>query len=729
MSATGQNPPKREIGSGVANSARSYWPGAGVPGWSAFTADEHVPELKGTREIVTYDEMLTNPQLWALFIGLLLPCMEYDVGIEPGDADPAMTEVLAADLGLPVGLPAPGETAPPIAPGTFNFNFTEHMWEALFALAYGRYYFEQVGEVIPDDGLWHLRRLAPRPPHDISDILTDDDGGLRAIMYPGIQRRPAGLPLVREVPIPVTQLVGYVWMPTSRRRWIGRSMLRPCYEPWILRGRAVRIDIINHEKAGGIPFVETDDTWQGSSLTELRDLASEMNVSQGSGAALPPGAHLKLARVGGTDVIASVKYHDEVMARAWGEMVRQLGSTDTGSRALGGTMADLEAVLRRAVMRWFASAFRQYVIRDWWDWNVGPTPHPSLAWRPRDDGQVPGDPGADPPNPPLARSASALAGRRGDASPATLPERSSGGDEQRVSAGSSQGPSESGGGRRLHPDEPGWSSNLPIAAAARLPTRPLRRQPYAHELAAAVDYAAMDLAYETGVDATERLLSDVWLPQLHQAAEDAVTFTKGGTVRKRLTRLDAARVRLVPPDPAPLEAILLDAAREGAVQATAELAGQGVAIVGPSDDELMAVVRDHAAAVAQQMADGVSIAASRRAIQVNAGRTPGEVASEVSDYLRGLAHQWERDQLRGAVQMATNSARLAVFDRVPAERVDSFYASEILDAVTCGPCAAVDGLVFESLTDAHRLYPTGGYVDCAGGPRCRGTVVAVMGEN
>jgi hypothetical protein len=239
----------------------------------------------------------------------------------------------------------------------------------------------------------------------------------------------------------------------------------------------------------------------------------------------------------------------------------------------------------------------------------------------------------------------------------------------------------------------------------------------------------MDLAYETGVDATERLLSDVWLPQLHQAAEDAVTFTKGGTVRKRLTRLDAARVRLAPPDTAPLEAILLDAAREGAAQATAELADQGVVIVGPSDDELMAVVRDHAAAVAQQMADGVSIAASRRAIQVNAGRTPGEVASEVSDYLRGLAHQWERDQLRGAVQMATNSARLAVFDRVPAERVDSFYASEILDAVTCGPCAAIDGHTFESLRDAQRMYPTGGMIDCHGGPRCRGTVVAVMAES
>jgi hypothetical protein len=70
MSATGQNPPKREIGSGVSNSARVYWPGSGVPGWSAFTADEHVPELLGSNEIPTYDQMLTNPQLWALFIGL-----------------------------------------------------------------------------------------------------------------------------------------------------------------------------------------------------------------------------------------------------------------------------------------------------------------------------------------------------------------------------------------------------------------------------------------------------------------------------------------------------------------------------------------------------------------------------------------------------------------------------------------------------------------------------------
>jgi len=621
-----------------------------------------------------------------------------------------MTQVLADDLGLPVGLPAPGETAPPIAPGAFRFNFTEHLWEALFAPAYGRYYFEQVGEVIPDDGLWHLRRLAPRPPHDISDIITDDDGGLRAIMYPGVERRADGMRMIRDVPIPVSQLVAYVWMPTAKRRWVGRSMLRACFEPWLVRGRLVPVDAINHERAGGFWYVETDETWQGSDLTELQQMASAARVSGEGGAATPPGAHLKVARMGGTDVVQSMRYHDESMARAWGSMVRQLGSTETGSRALGQTMQDMESVVRRSIVRWFAATFREHVIEDWWRWNVGPTPHPSLAWRPRDDGRVPGDPEAEPPNPPRARPASALAGHRGDA--ARRDERT--GRDRPARDSARGGPV---------PDAVG------LAAAARLPDRPLRRQPYDHEVRAAVDFAGMDLAYEDGIEATERLLANSWLPGLTQAAEDAITFTKRGSVRKRLTRLDASRVRLAAPDPEPLVSILLQAARVGAAGAAAEVAEQGVSVLALTDDELLGLVRDHAQAVAQQTADGVSLAASRRAVQVNAGRTPGEVATEVSGYLNGLAHRWEQDQLRGAVQAATNAARLQVFNRVPAERAEAFYASELLDASTCGACAAVDGLAFEDLRSAQRLYPTGGYVDCAGGPRCRGTVVAVMRES
>jgi hypothetical protein len=709
VAATDQ-PPKREIGSGTANSARVYWPGQGVPGWSAFTAGEHVPDLKGHRELPTFDEMLTNPQLWALFIGMLLPLMDYDYGIEQGDADADYTAAMAADLGLPVGLPDPGETAPQLEPGAYRFDFLGHLWEALFMCAYGRYWFEQVAEYADPadggDGLTHLKRLAPRPPHYVSDTITDDDGGLVGIMFPGKVRSPNGMMAMRDVLIPADQLVGYVLMPTSMRRWVGRSMLRPCYEPWVLRGKAVRIDIINHEKAGGVPGVETDETWQGQSLDEMRDLASQFNVGEESGWALPPGAHLKIARMGGTDVIASARYHDEVMARAWGEMVRQIVGASNGSRALADPMQDMEAVIRRALIRQFAGTFREHVIEDWWGWNVPLVngkrpPHPQLAWRPRDDGKLPSDPelgtGEQPPNPPVARAASPL-GRHGVVSRAT---------SSKEAPASRSGRAAVNGGLR---------------AAASLPDRPLRREPTDAEIRAAVDFASMDVAYEHNVSATERLLGK-WLPDLHSAAEDAITSTKAGTERKRLTRLNASQITLPAPDPAELRPILVDAARAGADAAESELRAQGLEVVGPTDVELELAVSDQAAAVAQQVADGVRLAASRRAVQVNAGRSIADVAAATRSYLDGLAHAWERDQLRGAVQAAYNAGRLLVFSEVPASEPTSWIASELLDAVTCGPCREVDGRDFGSLSEAQRFYPFGGFMDCLGGPRCRGTVV------
>jgi hypothetical protein len=710
-----QKPPKRQIGA-PPHAGFGFIPG--VPGWSAFATEvhDHVPELRGRAAIYMYDRMLTNPQVWALFMGMMLPLTEYDIGLEPGDADPEMTAVLAADLGLPVGLPAPGEKAPPLGPGLYRFNFLEHMWEALFAAAYGHYYFEQVGS-IEADNLWHLRALAPRAPHDIFDIIVDDTGDLEAIIHPG-PKANSTVRFIMEVPIPASQLIGYVWLPDARRRWVGRSMLRPCYEPWLLRDILVRVDTTNHEKAGGVPGIETDETWQGADLQELRDLASAFRVGQESGSALPPGAHLKLARVGGTDVIASVRYHDEAMARAWGAMVRQLGQTMTGSRALGMTFADLEGVVRRSVMRWFAGTFREHMIEDWWRWNVPPgpdgklTPHPSLAWRDSQDpsagNPVPNDPNAisgPAPNPQMAPSPQARGGA------ARHEHRSA----DRWAAGS-----------EVHADR---RPVVAVQARSTLPNRPLRRQPYTLEVQAAVDFAALDFAYDAGVDDAHALFDRTWLHDLIVQAEDAVTFTKAGTVRRRLTRLDASRMALSAPDPAPLADILTAAARVGSETATSELSQQGVAVFPLSDDEIGRLVADQAAAAAQQITDGIRLAASRRAVQLNAGRTPGEVAAGVSEYLGGLAHRWEHDQLMGAVQAATNAARMAIFARIPEEEPAGYYASELLDTSTCGPCSGNDGHEYATLQQAQRDYSFGGFNACLGGPRCRGTIVAVMPES
>lgn len=657
-----------------------------VAGWQAFADEaERVPELAWPASVAVFERMLTDSQVDALFTGTFLPLLDFTWWVEPGDAEPGMAEALAADLGLPLGEPPDDHDDPP-GPGLYRFNFLEHLAEALLAMAFGHYYFEQVGEV--DGGLWHLRKLGAMHPATIAEFDVAEDGGLRAVRQHGIVTARRGRTWYAGMapPIPVDRLVGYLWRPDARRRWTGRSAFRSIYREWLIKDRLMRVDAINHERAGGVPYVETDERYQGTSLEDLQELASEFRVGEDAGAAMPPGAYLKLARAGGTDVVGSMRYHDEAMARAWGSMVRQLGQTETGSRALGQTFEEMEAAARRAVARWFRMTFREHVIQDWWAWNVGEgLPHPTLAYRP-----------------PGQRAASSQP-----------PEAEEGGGPPRVAA------------RRPSPRRDRGGA---VRAEARLPDRPLRRQLNAGELRAAVDFAALDLAYEDAGAALEDVFLRGVVPAQVEALADAIAFTKAGTRRQRVTRADLARIEAPVLGVEELKARLLDAARAGAQTALAEAAAQGMDLDLPADDVLAALVADQAQAVAVQAADGISLSAARKAVQLAQGRTADEVAEAVVAHLQGLKHAWTVDQLHGAVQAAINAGRFEVMGQAPEEAVDRFQASELLDAATCGPCAAVDGREWASLAEAQREYPTGGYVDCEGGPRCRGTVVAVYDE-
>ena len=74
---------------------------------------------------------------------------------------------------------------------------------------------------------------------------------------------------------------------------------------------------------------------------------------------------------------------------------------------------------------------------------------------------------------------------------------------------------------------------------------------------------------------------------------------------------------------------------------------------------------------------------------------------------------------------AQNEGRLQEMASGPVGR---YYASELLDSSTCENCAAEDEHEFASIGEARKAYPTGGFRDCLGGARCRGTVVAVYAE-
>jgi hypothetical protein len=342
---------------------------------------EYVPELTWPNSIFVYDRMRSDTQIEGLYAGLTWPITRYNWLVDPNGADDDIVTALSEDLGLDIK----DEQPKPRRRQRGRFNFRQHLQDALLALYYGHYCFEQVGE-IGDDGLWHLKKLAPREPRSIQQINVAPDGGLISVRQ-NINPRPLGLADFPE--IPVDRLVWYAWQKEGAN-WVGRSILRSVYKNFVSKDRLMRIDVINHERAGGVPIVKSA---QGSNPQEISGnaaLAQAFRVTEHGGGALPPGADLAIVRGSNSDVIKSIEYHDVQMARRFLMMLMQLGQTNVGARNLGETFWDFFQLGQEGVADWFMGTFNEHVVEDWVDWNFGPETDkvPMLVWERSEENQA-----------------------------------------------------------------------------------------------------------------------------------------------------------------------------------------------------------------------------------------------------------------------------------------------------------------------------------------------------
>jgi len=167
-------------------------------------------------------------------------------------------------------------------------------------------------------------------------------------------------------------------------------------------------------------------------------------------------------------------------------------------------------------------------------------------------------------------------------------------------------------------------------------------------------------------------------------------------------------------------------AATAAKQAVAEAKKQGIDIEAQAADP--EVISRVASTIAALQAAGLALSAGSTAARLAAAgdADPEDVASQVEDALGALSDVSLTSKLPGALSTAQNESRIATFLGGPS--VDLF-ASEINDKNTCSACRAIDGqYIGNSLDDniadeIDDLYPNGGYISCAGGDRCRGTIV------
>jgi hypothetical protein len=367
---TGAAPPTNEIGAVLSS---GFVP-AGLAPWITWVdVEEQVPELRWPMSVRTYQTMRGDSQIAALYTATLLGIQKMNWLIDPNGAAPEMVQKLSIDYNIPIL----GQKTDNIKRGRMKnrFSFRDHIRLAFKAGIYGHYYFEQVGYIgdgrngRPNDGYWHLQKLAERPPYTIQEFRVAEDGGLVSIIQNVVQPQPQSWQ--NPMPeIPVDRLVAYVW-DREGANWAGKSWFRECYKNWLIKDRLLRIDAINHERAGGVPYIVAHPGATNDEINQLNMMAQKFRVGDTAGGAVPSGAKFEVARGLQSSVINSVIYHDEAMAKRFMLMVMQLGQTRTGSRALGTTFVDFWSAGMEAFAWWFADTFNEHVIEDDIDWNWG----------------------------------------------------------------------------------------------------------------------------------------------------------------------------------------------------------------------------------------------------------------------------------------------------------------------------------------------------------------------
>lgn len=551
-------------------------------------------------------------------------------------------------------------------------------------------------------------------------------------------------------------LAGRALIPTHN------SLLRPAYRDWFLADRLVAMNAVVMERNGmGIPTVEQTEHARYDTAAETRaeEIATRLRVGETAGARMPYGFRLRLVGVEGStpDILRSVEYHDTQVAKSVLAQFIQLGvSSSYGSRSLAESTIDFFQLAVDAHAQQLADVANDHVVRDLVDWNWGaaePAPllvvdtsaaqlEPAIAQSVTELVRV----GAVTPDDPLEqflRSAMKLPARQ-----LADPEDVDAGVEQarKVDVADLQQRAEAVGAfirAGFDPQDSLARSGLesmrhsglvpvkpvedPAPAAVRLaagdtPPDP-RRQPNRVELAAQVDFAALDGRWRSTLD---RLLA-VWV-----AVRTAVTADLAEQIAGTGSPADLTAVTVTAAGVSGLLTGDLSAAAAAAVEdAAAEAARQGVTDAGLHDvalDRLAGRAADltaRADVAATLTVEGYRQSAIGKAATVAAGSDrydPDLVADQVREHLEGLADVNARDQLGGAVTAAENAGRVAYAETADPAAV---YSSELLDGRTCSSCETIDGTRFPTLDAARAAYPAGGFTGCLGGVRCRGTLVFI----
>jgi hypothetical protein len=343
----------------------------GTANFAGFIRDlgEYNPILEGRSGFLVYEKMRrSDADVRAALLACKLPIRAADYQIVPGLKENEPGFDLAKQIADEVRENLFGGLESPTSTGCWvTQNFETVKENALLCLDFG---------CAAHEDLWHidgdkvrLRKLAPRLPYTFYRFHVDDDG--ESLLYLE-QYGYRGNNFV-NVLVPAEKLAYFV-NDMEGAYFYGRSVLRAAYQHWYMKSQIYRIDAISIERNGlGVPTIKQGPSVSAEDRKAAENWVKMLAAHESTGLSLPSGWEFVLTGVSGRvrDPQASIQHHSEMILRSVLANFLSLGTTQTGSRALGGSMRDFFYLSLEAVSRKIDETITNTSIRRLVDYNYG----------------------------------------------------------------------------------------------------------------------------------------------------------------------------------------------------------------------------------------------------------------------------------------------------------------------------------------------------------------------
>ncbi|MDP9201707.1 MAG: DUF935 domain-containing protein, partial [Gemmatimonadota bacterium] len=215
----------------------------------------------------------------------------------------------------------------------------------------------------------YLKKLAFIRQRTIYSFIIPQSGELEALrqyVYTGTS--------FSKVDIPADKL----WLWTFNRRgddYWGYPPTRNCYRGWKFKQQLEKLNLLGVDRFGvGTPIAEEGEGWTEPDRKRLHEFLQAWRAGQNSFIAHPFGGKITIATAQGQailNVLEWTKFYAVAIAKTFLTQVSELGTTDTGSRAVGDTFSEQLTGVVQSDCEDIAGMLNEKIVQ-LVDWNFGP---------------------------------------------------------------------------------------------------------------------------------------------------------------------------------------------------------------------------------------------------------------------------------------------------------------------------------------------------------------------